>query len=189
MLLNRPFARVLLRVLGWRIVGEMPDLPRFLVIGAPHTSWFDWFLNLALMGWFELPLRWAGKRSLFRWPWGGLMRAVGGVPVDRGARKGFVGACVSLFATEDRCVIGILPEGTRKRAEHWKSGFYHLALAAGVPVVPVAVDGPTRTMTVGAPRMLTGDPAVDMADLADFFKEAHGVIPANASPVRLESQA
>lgn len=186
-MLSRPFAQALLKLVGWRIEGEMPDLPRFLVIGAPHTSSFDWLLNLALMGRFELPLRWTAKRSLFKGPLGPLMLRLGGVPIDRGAKSGFVRTCIGLFATEERVVIGILPEGTRKRTEGWKSGFYHIAVAAGVPVVPVSVDGPTRTMRVGEPLLMSGEPDADMARLAAFYEGARGVVPANAGPVRLET--
>lgn len=184
-MLTRPLSQACLTLTGWRIEGEMPDLPRFLVIGAPHTSWFDWVLNLCLMGRFDLPLRWTAKSSLFRGPLGRLLLRLGGVPIERGARSGFVRTCIALFETEERCVIGILPEGTRKRTDGWKSGFYHIALAAGVPVVPVSVDGPTRLMRVGEPRRMSGDPEADMALLRDFYQGARGIVPANAGPVRL----
>lgn len=186
--LGRLVSRAILFTTSWRIEGEFPSPRRYVVIGAPHTHTLDFFLNLALMGRFALPLRWMGKDSLFRGPLGPLVRAVGGFPVDRSVRSGMVEQLARAFEREDEVVLGILPEGTRKRTEHWKSGFYRLALRAKVPVVPVALDGARRVMRVGPAMEMTGDPKADMARIAEFYGDARGVCPERAGPIRLADE-
>ena len=185
---GRLLSRAILTATSWRIEGEFPSPRRYVVIGAPHTHTLDFFLNLAMMGRSALPLRWMGKDSLFRGPLGPLVRAVGGFPVDRSVRSGMVEQLARAFEREEEVVVGILPEGTRKRTEHWKSGFYRLALRAGVPVVPVAVDGDRRVLRIGPALEMTGDPTADMARIAEFYGDAGGVCPERAGPIRLADE-
>src|SRR5262245_31202175 len=120
--------------IGWRVQIQPPP-PRCVIIGAPHTSGWDLPLTLLMVLSGNLKLRWVGKHTLFRGPLGWLLRALGGTPVDRHARLGFVDQMVAAFQANEALMIAILPEGTRHRASYWKTGFYYIAQQAGVPIV------------------------------------------------------
>ena len=153
------FVRWVGRRAGWRIEGTLPDLPKYVIIAAPHTSNWDFALYI----WVRAELRFAphflGKHTIFWWPLGLLWRRLGGIPVERGARLNVVDQVAERFRTSERMIIAMSPEGTRKRTTAWKSGFYHLARKAGVPVIPGRLDYPSRTVTLGSPRIMTGDVA------------------------------
>ncbi len=118
----------------WKLKAEPPPYSKYLLIGAPHTTNWDWFFALLFM--FALGMKpiWVGKQSLFRGIAGIFMRALGGIPVERGGRKKFVGQIVDLYNAHDKLVVALAPEGTRKYIDHWKSGFYYIALGAQVPI-------------------------------------------------------
>lgn len=164
----------MLRLLGWRIAGDVPELPKFVIIGAPHTSNWDFVIAIAAKLALQLDVLWLGKDTLFRRPFGALMRALGGMPVDRGASHNVVAAIVHEFATRDRLVLGLAPEGTRRRVARWRTGFYHIAHRAGVPIVPVALDWGSRTLAIGAPVGTTGDAERDIATLRARFAGVRG---------------
>ncbi|HEY6636010.1 MAG TPA: 1-acyl-sn-glycerol-3-phosphate acyltransferase, partial [Acidimicrobiia bacterium] len=112
-----------MRALGWTIVGSLPDVPKFVIIGAPHTSNWDFFLFLGTIQHFGIRVKFLGKLSLFRWPFGWMFRKVGGIPVDRTRGGGIVAQVKQAFADADELILVIAPEGTRGAAPHWKSGF------------------------------------------------------------------
>jgi 1-acyl-sn-glycerol-3-phosphate acyltransferase len=173
------------RALGWRITGERPAEPKVMILGAPHTANLDYFLTLALIHHFRLPLRYLIKDQAFRGPWAPLLRSLGGIPVDRSKANNLVESIVSTIKAQDEIAIGVLPEGTRKYVPYWKSGFYHIANGADIPIYPVSVDGPNKHLHMG-PRLVTsGDIEADMQLLASFFGDIKGVVPANSAPVRL----
>jgi len=187
-MLTRPIfglALLLMRALGWRFLGEKPADSKFILLGAPHTSNWDFLLTLALVGHFDIPLRYMVKDSVFRGPWAGLLKALGGIPIDRSQRLNLVEKTIQAFQERDSLVLGILPEGTRKRTEFWKSGFYHIAHGAGVPLVRARVDGKAKTLTLGMRLQTTGDIEADMARIAAFYEGAIGIYPQNFGPVRL----
>ena len=141
---SRWFWSAVFRMAGWDVEGEIPNLSKFVIIGAPHTSNWDFPVAMALVLAIGLDAHWIGKHTLFRWPFGGLMRRLGGVPVVRSERRGEVDQIVEQFKDHERMVFGLSPEGTRRRVERWKTGFYHIALGAGVPILPVISTIPAR---------------------------------------------
>ncbi len=161
--------QLFLRLLGWEFEGEVPNLPRFVVIGAPHTSNWDFVIAMAIIGALDLRVTWLGKHTLFRWPFRAVMLRLGGIPVDRREPHGFVARAVLAFESEERLIIGITPEGTRKRTTRWKTGFYHIAVAASVPVVPGYIDFSRRRVGMGPPMMPTGDIEADLKKLRGFY--------------------
>lgn len=142
------FGSTALRLAGWTIVGTLPDRPRLLLIAAPHTS--NWDSCLCLLAMFALDLRvnWLAKHSMFRFPAGAVFRWLGGIAVDRSAGSTATEMAVARFATGDPWVLALAPEGTRKRVSAWKTGFYRIAVVAGVPIVPVAIDYAERQIRI-----------------------------------------
>lgn len=181
-------ALVFMRALGWKFKGHKPPEKKFVLLGAPHTSNWDFFITLALIGHFDLPLRYMVKDQVFKGPWSGLLKSLGAIPIDRSRRVNVVDSTIEALVKNDEIVIGILPEGTRKRTEYWKSGFYHIAFGAGVPVVLAKVDGPSKTLTLGPSIMLTGDIEADMAKIAAYYADATAIFPECFGPVRLKME-
>jgi 1-acyl-sn-glycerol-3-phosphate acyltransferase len=171
--------------LGWRIEGVIPDLPKMVIIGAPHTSNWDFFLFLAVIHHFHLKVRFLGKHTLFRWPFGFMFRAVGGIPVDRNRSGGIIGQVKREFDSEVRMTLVIAPEGTRSAAPQWKSGFVKIAEELHVPVVPAGVDSASKTVTIGPPLTVDGDRKGFMDRLRAFYADKNGVDPSGKGPVRL----
>jgi 1-acyl-sn-glycerol-3-phosphate acyltransferase len=141
--------RAVLRMLGWRIEGALPDLPRFVIAVAPHTSNWDFVVGAAAMFALDIELSFLGKHTLFLWPLGTLMRAMGGIPVDRRASHGVVDDAAGALRASSRMVLAIAPEGTRKPVARLKSGFVHIARNAGVPVLLATLDGEARCVRLG----------------------------------------
>lgn len=181
---RRGLARVFLGTVRWSFANAPPDLPRYVLIGAPHTSAFDFPMLMSALAMFDLPLEWIAKDSLFRPPFGTLMRRMGGIPIDRSQRNNAVSQAVALFAARQRLVLAIAPEGTRKRTEGWKTGFWHIANQAGVPIVPSYLDGRLRQGGFGPPIHPSGDMDADFAKLAAFYARITPIRPALFGPVR-----
>lgn len=177
-------ARLALRLLGWTVDAELPPQPRGVVVVYPHTSNWDFVVGYLAKVAAGLPLQWIGKDSLFRWPFGGLLRRMGGIPVRRGARAGFIAELAQEFAARDRLWIAIAPEGTRAYTDHWKSGFYHLALAARVPIGLAAIDWGRKRIELRRTLELSGDPEVDLQALRAFYHGVRGLRPERASAIR-----
>ena len=136
---------------GWRIEGRFPDRAKLIAIVAPHTSNWDFPIGISAVFALGLRVRFLGKDALFRPPLGWLMRWFGGMPVVREAPQGAVAQVVEIFQCERAIFLAIAPAGTRKRGTPWRSGFYHMAHAAGVPILPIAFDGERRAIRVFAP--------------------------------------
>lgn len=167
----RWFGRSVLRLGGWRMVGEFPDLPRAVLIGAPHSSNWDGLWGFAAKLALGLDIRILGKRELFWWPLGPLLRRLGVIAVDRHAAGGTVEQLVARFARQPALWVGIAPEGTRKRVARWKAGFWKIAREAGVPVVPVYFHYPRRVIGIGAPWQPTADFEADLARSLAWYRE------------------
>jgi 1-acyl-sn-glycerol-3-phosphate acyltransferase len=170
----RAFGRAALGVLGWHFEGALPNVPKGVLIVAPHTSNWDWAIGIAGKLALGLNANWLGKHTLFRGPVGTIMGWLGGIPVDRTSSHDVVAQCVAQFAARDRMVLGLAPEGTRKAVERWRTGFYHIARGAHVPIIPVAFDWSRHAIMIGAATMPTGDIDADMDVLAGFFSNARG---------------
>jgi len=166
---SRAIAGRLLGLCGWRIEGRVPEAPKFVLIVAPHTS--NWDFPIGVMAMFALGLRatWLGKHTLFRFPVRGLLRWLGGEPVDRRVAHGTVGMAIARFAERSQWVLAVSPEGTRGRVVQWKTGFHRIAAGAGVPIQPVSFDFSRRTITILDLVMPTDDVAADMTRLRRLF--------------------
>jgi 1-acyl-sn-glycerol-3-phosphate acyltransferase len=171
---SRGLGRSLLALLGWRVDGNLPNLPKAVIIVAPHTSNWDFVVGIAAKAALGLRAAWLGKHTLFRPPFGGVMRWLGGIPVDRSRPHDVVAQSVRRFSEVDRLVLGVSPEGTRKAVPRWKMGFYHIAQGAGVPIVPVAFDWGRRALVVGPALEPGNDMDADLERLARFFESARG---------------
>ena len=175
----RALARRLLR--GWAWTGGFPDLDRVLVIAWPHTSNRDGFVGLAALVELGLDLRAFGKRELFRTPLAGLLRHLGVIPVDRHAPGGVVARAVERFA-DGPLVLGLAPEGTRRRTEAWRTGWHRIAVEAGVPVAVVALDWGRRRLGVVGTFVPTGDYETDARTAERLLAGVVGHTPAHATP-------
>ena len=162
--------RTALKLMGWRIEGELPRLDKFVAIGAHHTSNWDFVIFIALKFVLRLNARWFGKHSIFRWPFGGLMRSWGGIPIQRHLSLNMVEQAIQGFRDNREFILVLSPEGTRRKVERWKMGFYHIAQGAGVPIVPGALDFANRRVVIGAPFQPTGDAEADLQVLLAFFR-------------------
>lgn len=170
----RMFGRILLRALGWRIEGTLPAVPKFLVIGAPHTSNWDFVIGMAAKWSICIHASWMGKHTLFWPPLGWVLRSMGGIPIDRSASLGVVGEWIRAFDEHEKLVVGVTPEGTRKQVYEWKSGFWHIAKGAGVPIVLVYWDYKEKVFGLGPSIMPSEDKDEDLLRIKDFYRPYQG---------------
>ena len=159
---------------GWRVAGEIPDAPKLVVIVAPHSTNWDVIWGLLLKVGLRLDIRFIGKRQAFFWPLGSLLRSFGGIPIDRSAAHGVVGEMAGLFAQQERLWLALAPEGTRKKVQKWKSGFWHIARKAGVPILPAYFHYPQRTIGFGPLFHPSDDLDADMAKIREFYRPWQG---------------
>jgi 1-acyl-sn-glycerol-3-phosphate acyltransferase len=169
--------KFIMRLLGWRVDGKLPDLPKFVLIGAPHTSNWDFVLFLGVIFTLRANVRFMGKAEVFRWPIGGFFRYCGGVPVDRKKSTGLVEQMVKACNESDRFILTIAPEGTRHHVTEWKRGFYHIAKSAGIPIVMAVVDGKHKTVRIGQVFHPTDDIEADMKAIKGVFEGVVGINP------------
>lgn len=175
--LSRALGRGLLALGGWRIEGQFPDRPKLVAIVAPHTSNWDFIIGIAAVYALGLRVRFLGKHTLFQPPLGWLMRWFGGVPVNRAAPQGLVPQAVEAIDKAAAIFLAITPAGTRSSTRPWRSGFYHIAHAARVPILPIAFDGAQRTIRLFAPVETSGDYARDIPQLQALYAGIRGVNP------------
>jgi 1-acyl-sn-glycerol-3-phosphate acyltransferase len=180
-------ARRLLALLGWRIDWVPPPGPRCVVIVYPHTSNWDFPIGYLTQAAIGLRAQWIGKDTIFRWPVAGLLRRMGGIPVNRSAPGPLVEEMVAELARRPRLVLALAPEGTRARTSHWRSGFYRVALGAGVPVGLAYIDWRARAAGVTTWLTLTGDEEADLARIREAYADKLGRHPDQASPIRLRA--
>jgi 1-acyl-sn-glycerol-3-phosphate acyltransferase len=177
--LLRVLGHAALRALGWRIDGQVPDVPRCVIIVAPHTSNWDFVIGLATLLALDLRVTWLGKHQIFRGPLGPLWRRLGGVAVDRSAPDGVVEQAARVLASPRATFLAVAPEGTRRKVERWKSGFWRIARASGTPIFPVALDYRRRAVVLGEPYSPTADYATDLAALQSRFRAEMARNPGN----------
>lgn len=183
---RRALGRGLLRLTRWRLVGQMPAPS--VVVGAPHTSNWDFVLCMLVTWSHDVRPLVLIKAELFRGPLGWLLRRLGGIPTERGAGGGLVERLTARVAAEQHVALVLAAEGTRRRTDHWKSGFYRIAQATGLPLTLSFVDGPSRTVGTGPSFVVTGDVAADMDRIREFYADKRGLHPERAGVARLREE-
>jgi len=172
--LTRGAAQLILALFGWRLEGTMPDLPKLMLIGAPHTSNWDWVLGMVVIWALGLRVYWLGKHTVFGWPAGIFLRWLGGVPVNRRGTQGVVAKTVAEYEQRDKFWLTILPTGTRTRGAVWKTGFYHIAQGAEIPILPFKFDYGHRIIYFGPLFHLSDDITADIDELQSLFVGVRG---------------
>lgn len=179
-------AGFLLRNAGWQVVGELPSEKKLIVIVAPHTSNWDFFLGLALgLHWKAMRKTiWFGKHTIFRGWIGRALRWLGGIPIDRSRPHRVVPQTIEAIRTRDELILALAPEGTRRYTDHWKSGFYLMALKTGLPVAFAFIDYKNKRIGIGPVVRFTGRADEDWALLRAFYQKEWARYPADFSDVR-----
>ena len=175
----------ILRICGWRREGRLTDIPKYVMIVAPHTSNWDMPIGMAIVFAFKLKLNWLAKESLFRWPFGGLIRWLGGIPINRSKSCDVVARSIQTFKDKKKMVMVVAPEGTRKKANYWKTGFYHIALGANIPIVMGFIDYARKVGGIGPTLIPMGDIEFDMQKIRCFYDEITGKIPDKSTPAMI----
>ena len=188
--LSGAVGRAWLRAFGWHVEGGVPDVKKAVVVAAPHTTNWDLPFTLAVAWTLGIRIRWVGKHTLFRFPFGPMMRALGGVSVDRRGSHDAVTAIAELMKQHDELLLVVPPEGTRDRADRWKTGFYYIALAADVPIVLGFLDYQRKCGGLGHVFRPSGVLEDDLAALRAFYANIRGKYPQNESEIvfRLEDR-
>ena len=169
---SRGLGSFFLKLTGWKLVGQMPDVPKFVIVGVPHTSnWDAICASLAMLA-SGFKYTFLIKKEWFFWPMGPLFRALGGYPVDRAKGNDVIAQVTALFEKEDKVCVGFPPEGTRSKVEKYKTGYLRAAYAANVPVFICAFDGPNKHVVLDRLFPLTGDMKTDNKALKDYV-DAH----------------
>jgi len=165
------------KLLGWKTIGEFPKLNKCVVAVVPHTSWMDFFLGLLIRRVINQDINFIGKKSLFKPPFGWYFRWMGGAPIDRSKSSDTVTAIANIFNEKEVFRLALSPEGTRKKVEKWKTGFYYIAKTARVPIVLVAFDYGKKQIRFSEPQFPTENMDFDFKTYKFFFKGALGKIP------------
>lgn len=186
---KRLLGRTYLRTFGWEEAGERPEASAYVLIAAPHTTNWDLPYMLAISFVFDVPIRWAGKHTLFKFPYGWFMKALGGLPIVRDQRHNRVQQLAALFEAHPNLVLAVPAEGTRGRTEQWKSGFYHIAREADVPIVCAFLDYRDKRGGFGPTIHPSGDLKRDMDLIRAFYEGKVGKYPENFGPVRLRDES
>ena len=173
----RAIGRATLRLMRFRVEGEVPDVPKLVMAVAPHTSNWDLVLGAGVMFALDLRLSFIGKHTIFVWPFSAILRWMGGIPVNRASAHGVVGDSVAAFRDSDARSLVIAPEGTRKRVEHFRMGFLHIARGARVPVLLVAFDYGARRVHLGPVVNVGDDLEADRGRIEAYFAKIPGRHP------------
>ncbi|MCA9717917.1 MAG: 1-acyl-sn-glycerol-3-phosphate acyltransferase [Myxococcales bacterium] len=181
-------AAFVLRLGGWKIGSAPPVLDKYVIVAAPHTAWADGFWMLSFAWYWGQSISWMGKSQLNRGAWGWFLRRVGIIPVDRSGPHGLVGFIVDEFARRDKLLLSIPPEGTRARRPLWKSGFYHIARQADVPVCLSYLDYRRREAGFGPVIQISGDVRQDMSAIREFYEDITAKVPKLFTPPRLREE-
>lgn len=171
------FGKISLFLLGWETRGKMSDLKKAILIAAPHSTNWDFVYFLLIVFKLQISVHWMGKASMFIWPFQGLLKRLGGIPVDRSKKGNLVETMVETIQAADHMIITIAPSGTRQRVSQWKTGFYHIARQADIPLVCGFVDYTKRQGGIGPVFFPTGDMEGDLMAIKDFYKDKAGKYP------------
>ena len=183
---QRLFGLSFLRLVGWEAVGEVPDIPKYVMILAPHTSNWDLLFILAVLYSLGIKFYWFGKKEIFRWPVSGFLTWLGGIPIDRDLRKNMVQQTAGIIQSREQMVVGIAPEGTRINTKYWKTGFYQIAHQAQIPIVFTFLDYNLRIGGFGPIMNPTGDIKEDIKTIRQFYSEITAKYPENVGDIAIK---
>ncbi|MEM6734230.1 MAG: lysophospholipid acyltransferase family protein [Myxococcota bacterium] len=186
--MRKRIATALLGLVGWATEGELPPFKKAVVIAAPHTTNWDGIFLVLVANAMGARFAWIGKDSLFRGPFGWIFYRMNGVPIDRRGRQSMVEQMAAHFESRDELLLAIAPEGTRKLRPHWRSGFYHIATTAKVPIVCGYLDYKRRRGGIGPTIHPTGNPIEDMGRIREFYADITGKYPNDFGPIRLKEE-
>lgn len=172
-----PFGLLYLKVAGWKLENAVPDVQKCVIIAAPHSSNWDLAHTIATGAGLDLNFFFLAKHTIFRPPYGWFFRAMGGIPIDRRSSQNYVEKVASFIQSKERCAIVIAPEGTRSKVDYWKSGFYHIAKAADVPIVLGFLDFENKRCGVGKAIYPIGSPAEVMDEIRGFYRASMAHTP------------
>ena len=187
--LAQMLGRLVLKITGWKVSGELPIEPRSVIIAAPHTSNWDFVFLIAATSALGVRIHWLGKDSLFNHPLGFIMHWLGGIPVNRSKRTRLVSQIAERFQSQVSLHLVIPPAGTRAHTDRWRSGFYHIAQSAKVPVIFGFLDYPKKLAGISEAMPLSGRLQEDMDRIRAFYADKVGKFPALSSTIRLEEES
>ena len=170
-------AKLIFWIAGWKEVGEIPPIKKFVIVAAPHTSNMDFIYGICLKFILGLKLQFIAKKELFRFPYGFIFRTLGGIPVDRSSRHDVVANAVAEFNRHTNFILVLAPEGTRKYSAEWKKGFYYIATGAGVPIVLFYLDFGNKRAGIGPTFYPTGDADKDIEEIKKYYRGIKGKFP------------
>lgn len=167
------------KVLGWKAIGDFSEdtVKKCIVIAVPHTSWHDFYMGILLRATLGVKIGFVGKKELFKWPFGYFFRAMGGAPIDRTSGQDKVKSIAHVFKDKKEFRLTLAPEGTRKKVDKLKTGFYYIAIEANVPIIMVAFDFGKKEHRISKPLYPSGSLEQDMAMIHEFFEGAIGKVP------------
>jgi len=182
------FSRAILKLIDWKVDVTLPKEKKLVLIGAPHTTNWDLPIGLLCFWSVSVQLTWVAKKQLFIGPFNYFFRALGGIPVDRSIRAGFIKQIAQQFDKHDEIIIGLTPEGTRSKTAYWKTGFYYIALEAKVPICLAYIDYPSRTIGFGKIIRPTGDINKDFEKINSFYQNRKGKYPKNQGSIKIRKR-
>ncbi len=186
--LSKLVATSLMSIFGWQIEADIPNYPKLVLIGAPHTSNVDFLLTLGTLFSLGIRISWMAKHTLFRWPFERLLKWLGGIPINRTVRNsGIVAQTIDAFSRHDKLIVAIMPEGTRSKVKKWKTGFYHIALGAKIPIVLIRFDYARKVIGIGPTIHPTGDQAAEMTFIKSIFASIKGKNPRQFDSEKIEA--
>ena len=181
-------SQFILRLFGWKALSLHKGDSKYILIGAPHTSNWDFPLTLLAVWALGVKFSWVAKHSIFIGPFGYLFRKLGGIPVNRKVRSGFLKSMIDSFENSDNLVLAIAPEGTRSKTDHWKAGFYNIAVKANVEICLGYIDYPSKTVGLGPLLRPSGNVENDFTTIRNFYKDKVGKFPEKQSTITLRDR-
>ncbi len=177
--------QLILKLLGWKTIGQVPDVPKYVMIGYPHTSNWDTFIGLLLFKSMGVHLHWLAKQSLFKRPFSWFLEKSGAVPINRKKSQNLVQKTKEIFRKADYFVLTLSPEGTRKKTDHWRTGFYYMALEAKVPIALGFLNYANKTGGFGPLIWPSGNIEQDMVKIRNFYLGIHGKFPEQEGNIQI----
>jgi len=178
-------SRLILKLIGWKLDERVPETQSYVIIGYPHTSNWDFILGMLAKWGMGLPINWVAKHSMFWGPFKPMFIAMGGVPLNREKTTGFIQKNIELFAQREQFILGLMPEGTRSKTDHWKTGFYHIAHGANVPIALAYLDYKNKVIGIGEVMHPSGDIHADFEIIKTFYQDKIGYRPEYQSDMKI----
>jgi len=178
-------SRLILKLIGWKLDERVPETQRYVLIAYPHTSNWDFILGMLAKWGMGLPINWVAKHSMFWGPFKPMFIAMGGVPLNREKTTGFIQKNIELFAQREQFILGLMPEGTRSKTDHWKTGFYHIAHGANVPIALAYLDYKNKVIGIGEIIQSSGDIHADFENIKAFYQDKIGYRPEYQSDMNI----